>query len=499
MPEATLRSEPTIKPSGSLPAFQAGSGDHATLDPRRWLALVVILGAAFLGVLDFFVVNIAFPSIKHGLDATDAQIQLMIAFYGQGYAVCLITGGRLGDIFGRKRMFILGMSGFTLASTLCGLAPTAEALIAARIMQGVTGALMFPQVLAIIQVMFPPRERHIAFGIFGAVLGTASFAGNLLGGLVIERWGWRPVFLINLPLGVFAITTTIWLLRESQAAKAVRLDLGGVALATAVLGLLIYPLIQGRELGWPAWTFVCMAASVPMAGVFLVYEKWVTARGGFPLVDLGLFHDRVFVLGLAVTLAVYGAMAMFFLTFTVFLQEGMRFSPTRTGWIFAPFAIGFLVSSTVAVRLTARLGSRIINIGLLLMMTGIAIAVTLANQRGIRIDSTEIMSLLVIYGIGQGLTTPTLLSVVLSGIPTRAAGSASGVLTTVQQIAQGIGVAAIGTIFFGILGPDPAPETYPGALATALTCNAVLLALGFGLMLLLPRKTGHTEVRAVEI
>jgi MFS family permease len=373
-------------------------------------------------------------------------------------------------------------------------------LIAARILQGITGALMFPQVYAIIQVMFPPRERHIAFGIFGAVLGAASFAGNLLGGLIIDRWGWRPVFLINLPLGIFAIAATMRLLRESRAAKAVRLDLGGVALATIALLLLIYPLIQGREAGWPAWTFLCMAASLPMAGVFLLYEKRVLARGGFPLVDLGLFHDRVFVLGLAVSLAVYGAMATFFLTFTVFLQEGLSFNPTKTGWIFAPFAIGFLVSSTLAVRLTSRLGSRIINIGLALMMAGIIGMITLATFRGASLESAEIMALLVVYGLGQGLTTPTLLSVVLSGIPTRAAGSASGVLTTVQQIAQGIGIAAVGTIFFGLLGKEPAPEAYPFALATALTCNGILLAAAFGLVLRLPRNTGHTEaVHIIEV
>jgi EmrB/QacA subfamily drug resistance transporter len=468
------------------------------------LALVVILSAAFLGVLDFFVVNIAIPVIKGRLGATDTQVQLMIALYGQAYAVFLITGGRLGDIYGRKRMFTIGAAGFTLTSTLCGIAPSPEFLIGARIFQGITGAMMFPQVLSLIQVMFPPRERHIAFGIFGAVLGTGAFAGNLLGGLLIQwdlfGWSWRPVFLMNLPVGLVAVPAAIRLVRESRAGKAVRLDLGGVALATVAILSLIYPLIQGREAGWPAWTFISMAASVPLTAVFLQYEKRLLARGGFPLVDLHLFQDRVFNIGLAATLAVYGAMSTFFLTFTIFLQEGLQFTAQNTGLIFAPFAVGFFTSSTLAVRLNARYGSRIMNAGLALMMTGIAGMITLAIARGTEVRGFEIVGLLVIYGTGQGCVTPTLLSTVLSGIPTRSAGSASGVLTTVQQIAQGLGIAAIGTIFFTSLGETPEPTEYGKALATALVCNCTLLALAFVVILFLPRNLGHVgQVHTVEV
>jgi EmrB/QacA subfamily drug resistance transporter len=476
--------------------------DHEVLDPRRWLALCVILSAAFLGVLDFFVVNIAIPVIEGRLGATHAQVQLMIALYGQGYAVFLITGGRLGDIYGRKRMFTFGAAGFTLASTLCGLAPTPGFLIGARIIQGVSGALMFPQVLSLIQVMFPPHERHIAFGIFGAVLGTGSFAGNLLGGLLIQwdifGWSWRPVFLINLPIGTIAVVASHWLLRESRAGKSVRLDIGGVALATVALLALIYPLIEGRDAGWPAWTFISMAASPLLTMVFLSYERRLMARGGFPLVDLGLFGDRVFVVGLGATLAIYSAMATFFLTFTIFLQKGLEYSPRETGLVFAPFAVGFFCSSTLAVRLNARLGSRIINLGLVLMMTGIAGMIAVTHFQSGGMSEWQMITLLTIYGTGQGCVTPSLLSAVLSGIPTRSAGSASGVLTTVQQVAQGLGIAAVGTIFFGLIGQEPQPaSTYARAMATALACNGVLLATAFGLVLLLPRRTVHVE--ALEI
>src|SRR5262249_20897110 len=203
--------------------------------------------ASFLAVLDFFIVNVSIPVIQGSLHASFAQVQLMIAGYGLAYAVLLITGGRLGDIFGRKRLFVLGVSGFTLASALCGLAPSPEALIAARVFQGVTAALMFPQVLSILQVSFPAHERHLAFGIFGMVMGTASFSGNVLGGLLLQAdlfgWGWRPIFLVNLPLGLAALLAAGPLVRESRSPTARRLDLGGVGIVSLGLFLLVYPLV----------------------------------------------------------------------------------------------------------------------------------------------------------------------------------------------------------------------------------------------------------------
>src|SRR3569833_2114397 len=271
-------------------------------DPGRWASLAVVLTGAFLAALDFFIVNVSIPAIRTSLKATFAEVQLIIASYGLTYAVLLISGGRLGDIYGRRKMFVWGVISFTAASLLCGIAPSPMLLIAARALQGVSGALLFPQVLSIIQVTFPQRERATAFGFFGTVIGLSSFMGNALGGVLVSadifHLSWRPIFLINLPIGLLTVIYDEKFVKESSSPKARRRDLGGVAILTVALTLLLYTLIQGREAGWPAWAFICLAAFVPVLFIFLRFEKRVTAKGGSPLVELSLFHNRVFVIGL---------------------------------------------------------------------------------------------------------------------------------------------------------------------------------------------------------
>jgi EmrB/QacA subfamily drug resistance transporter len=501
--------ETAVKPQGwfrkGYANLQAGPSPFTAddpPDPRRWLALAVILLASFLGALDFFIVNVSIPAIQGGLGATFAQIQLMVACYGLTYAVCLITGGRLGDLYGRKRMFLLGVLGFTGASTLCGLAPTPDLLIAARILQGVTGAVMFPQVLSIIQVSFPARERVQAFGIFGAMMGVASFSGNVLGGLLVEAdlfgLGWRPIFLVNLPVGIFAFLAARALVRESRSAHARRLDLVGVAIASLGLFLLIHPLVQGREMGWPVWAFACLAASVPVLAVFLAWERRLSARGGSPLVELTLFRDRVFVTGLATTMVFYGGLSAFFLSFTVFLQDGLGLTPVQTGLTFAPFAIGFLVSSSLAIKVMPRLGRHTIQLGAGLMALSL-LAVIVLTQGQESLPALGVVPLLLVYGAGQGFVMPTLLSTVLGGTPHHAAGSASGVLSTVQQVALAVGVAAIGSVFFAALGQPPKPAQFVSAIGTALLWNLGLLAATFALVFLLPRRVAGEAAVPLEV
>jgi EmrB/QacA subfamily drug resistance transporter len=476
--------------------------DPAAPDPRRWLGLAVVMTASFLGVLDFFIVNVSIPAIQASIQATFSQVQLVIASYGLTYAVLLITGGRLGDLYGRKRMFLLGVAGFTFASALCGLATSPLMLIAARVFQGATGAVMFPQVLSIIQVSFPPAERVRAFGVLGTVVGAASFSGNVLGGFLVEAdvfgLGWRPIFLVNLPIGVLALVAAGLVLRESRSLRAVRTDLVGVALASLGLFLLIYPLVQGQEAGWPAWTFVSLAVAGVILAVFIGYELWLTARGGTPLVELSLFHDRRFVVGLLTTGAFYGGLSAFFLTFTLFLQDGLRLSPRAAGLTFAPFAVGFLTSSTLAVRRAARMGRRTIQLGTGLMAAGLLVVILLARGWGAELNALELAPLLLLYGAGQGLVIPTLLATVLGNVPTHAAGSASGVLTTAQQVALAVGVAAIGSIFFGVLGTRPQAGSFAGAIGTSLFCNIALLATTCLLVFLLPTKPA-TAAAAVHV
>ena len=468
-------------------------------DPGRWKSLAVILAAAFLVGLDFFVVNVSIPSIRADLQATFAEVQMVIASYGLTYAVLLISGGRLGDIFGRKRMFTWGVAAFTAASMLCGLAPTAPFLILARAVQGVAGALLFPQVLSIMQVTFPPHERAKAFGLFGTVIGTSSFSGNVLGGLLVHanifHWSWRPIFLINLPIGLVTALAASRFVRESRAPNARRLDLGGVAILTLALALLLYPLIQGREAGWPWWTYVCIAMSLPMLFVFVRYEKHVTARGGSPLLEISLFHDRVFVTGLFSGVCFFSGSAAFFLISTVFLQNGLGYSPKDAGLTFMSFAAAFLGGSLASVRVQPKLGSRIINLGAGLMMIGLGLLLWLASSRGAALRGLDLAPALLIYGTGQGFVMPTLINTILINIKGHDAGSASGVLSTVQQLSFAMGVAVIGTVFFSALGHASTTEAFISALRTAFCVNICLLMVTFILILKIPRFPATRQAR----
>jgi EmrB/QacA subfamily drug resistance transporter len=493
------RSAPLSTPRAARPSREVLPG------ARRWLTLAVVLTAAFLGTLDFFIINLALPSIQADLHATFAQVQLVIAAYGLAYAVCLITGGRLGDIYGRKRVFLAGVAGFTLASVLCGLAPGPQALIAARALQGVAGSMLFPQVLSIIQVTFPVHERGRAFGVYGVVQGAASFSGIVLGGLLLVQTdllglGWRPIFLVNLPVGLLTLAAGWFLIPGSRSPTARRLDLGGVAIVSAALLLLVYPLVEGREGGWPWWAFACLAAAPPVLAGFVLYERRVLARGGSPLVELALFRNRVFVVGLVTSLAFCCGLSAFFLTVTLFLQRGLGLSPTSASLAFAPFAVGYLTASASAIKLAGRPRSRFIHVGSAAMTAALAGLIVLARARGPLLGVLELMPVLLVYGVGQGLVFPMLISTVLSRVPAADAGSASGVLATVQQVAFSLGVAVIGSVFFAALGAGTGAQAHAGALGTALLCNITLLAVTFGLAFRLPRRAvGEAPGHVVEL
>jgi EmrB/QacA subfamily drug resistance transporter len=467
-------------------------------DPGRWRSLAVVLAGAFLAGLDFFIVNVSIPSIRASLNATFAEVQLIIASYGLTYAVFLISGGRLGDIFGRRRMFMWGITAFTGASLLCGLAPSPIFLIAARALQGISGALLFPQVLSIIQVTFPQRERAKAFGLFGTVIGLSSFSGNALGGILVSAdlfgLSWRPIFLINLPIGLLTVLGAAKFLKESHSPKARRLDLGGVAIMTLALTLLLYPLIQGREAGWPTWTFVCLAAFLPVLIVFVQFEKRVTANGGSPLMELSLFHNRVFVIGLFSGVCFFSGAAAFFLISTVFLQNGLAYSARHAGLTFLWFAIAFLGSSLASVRVQPRLGSRIINLGAALMISGLTGLLWITSLRGTSLSSLDLAPVLLIYGTGQGFVMPTLINTILINIKGHDAGSASGVLSTVQQASFATGVAVIGTVFFSALGKLGSTDAFIRALRVAFSVNICLLLVTFVLILQIPRFPAREQI-----
>ncbi|MBC8074866.1 MAG: MFS transporter, partial [Chloroflexales bacterium] len=336
-------------------------------DAGRWRALAVVLLATFMVLLDTSIVNNAVPAIQANLGASAAQIQLVLDAYLLAYAALLITGGRLGDLVGRKRMFLLGVASFALASALCGLAPTPAALIGFRALQGATAALMVPQVSAMIQVSFPPQERGAAFGVLGAVVGLGTISGPLLGGLLLnsDLWGlsWRPIFLINLPVSLVALLGAARLVRESQSANARRLDLGGVALIALALVLLIYPIVEGRALGWPAWAIGVIAAGFVVLGLFVVDQLRKAARGAAPLVDPALFRDRAFRVGLPISLIFFSGVYSFFLALAICLQAGFGLSALQSALAIVPFQATSLVTSLLSARVAKRLGTRVLVLG----------------------------------------------------------------------------------------------------------------------------------------
>jgi EmrB/QacA subfamily drug resistance transporter len=426
---------------------------------RRWLALVVVLVAGFMDLLDVTIVNVAIPSILRDLRADYAQIEWIVAGYVLGFAALLITGGRLGDIFGRRRLFLIGVSGFTLASALCGVAGNPELLIGARCLQGAMAGLMVPQILAIIHVSFSREERGKAYGIWGAVLGSASVGGLILGGLLVQAnlagLEWRPIFLVNVPVGLAALIAAWFVIDESRSPAATRLDPVGVVLATTGILMLVYPLTEGRSLGWPVWTFLLMAGSVLVLALFVGYEWRRIRTGGSPLVVLGLFRARAFAAGMVLWLIFWVALGGFFLVWTLYLQVGLGWSPLRAGLTAVSFAVGAAAGAGLSVQvLTPRFGRKVLMAGAALNAIGFAWYAIISLHYGPAIHSSQMVGPLATAGAGFGLVAAPMVDAILTGVPVRDAGSASGLLSTIQQVGMATGVALAGVLFFGLLAGD---------------------------------------------
>jgi EmrB/QacA subfamily drug resistance transporter len=440
----------------------------------RWL-LPVLFAPVFMVILDVFIVNVTAPSLRAELGASDSDLQWVVAAYLLTYAVSLITGGRLGDVVGRRRMFKLGIAGFTAASALCAAAPDPTTLIVARLLQGFGGAAMWPQVLSIIQVEFPPAERPRAFGFQGLVQGVAAIAGQIVGGGLIALdllgLGWRWVFLINIPVGLVALLSADRLIPESRSESARRLDLVGVALATLTLCLVMIPAVEGRELGWPAWTFAAFAAALPAAGLFVAAERRIAARGGAPLLELHLFEARGFRIGLLSAIVLYFVISFFFLL-GIYLQDGLGLSPLESGLGFTPIAVAFVSSSLAGPRLADGAREYLPQIGAAIAAAGlIATVVVIQSTSGGSVSAWLLLAMVPIGG-GLGLAIPPLINLVLRAVPPADAGAASGTLVTSQQIGNALGVAGIGTIFFGQLGSATGAAAYGDAFSIALAVQA---------------------------
>ncbi len=360
---------------------RTGAIETDALDPNRWAALVVLLTGAFLAPLDFYIVNVAMPSITTGLRATPAEVQLVISGYAVVYAVCLITGGRLGDIFGRKSIFLIGLAGFALASAFCGLAWSPDSLIAARLLQALAAAAMAPQALASVHALFPARERGRALSIYGVTLGLPSVAGQLLGGALVGAdiggLGWRLIFLINLPVSVVAFAAAIPLLRQTRGQRRPRLDFGGVLLSSVALTVFVLPLVEGRERGWPWWSLAMLMTTPVFVELFRRHQVRLARAGGDPLIAIEVFQSPGLLRGLGAILTLY-AMAAFFLTYSIYLQSALGFSAFQAGLSILPFSAGFLTGSTFSARLGRMMGASAPSLGFALSSTGLVTTAALA-------------------------------------------------------------------------------------------------------------------------
>jgi EmrB/QacA subfamily drug resistance transporter len=459
--------------------------------PNRWLGLGVTLAGAFMAIMDAFIVNISLPSIRADLHASFGEAQLIIAAYGLTYAIGLITGGRLGDLYGRKRMFMIGLGAFTLASLGCGLAPTPGVLIGARIAQGLSAAVMFPQILSWMRITFTePAERARAFAALGTTQGLASVAGQIVGGLLVSAdfWGWRPIFLINVPVGLIALVLAARVLDESKA-RAQRLDLAGAALSALALGFLLFPLIQGRERGWPAWILVMLVLSVPALLMFIDHQRLKSLRDDAPLMDTRLFGHRAFVLGIAALFLLCTTLFSFFVILAFVLQAGLGLSPLRAACIFLPLAVTYVIASYVAGRLGAARARTMLIVGGIGLTLGYG-AMAAAHQ-WLAAYPVAFVPGMIWLGVAQGLLFTPLLNTILGNAPAQHAGIASGVTSTMQQAGGAFGVAVVGLIFFGAVQASQAAGTpqataYTTAFGLALIYSSVAAAVMTGLLVALP-------------
>jgi len=454
------------------------ASDGAARAPRPYLVLGIVLTAVFVQLLDVSIVNVAIPSIQTDLGASFSAVQLVLSGYQLAFACTLITAARLGDVHGRKRLFMIGMTVFTLASALCGLAPGPTALVLARVLQGFGSGLMFPQVLAVIQVTFEARERGRAFGVFGATIGLATVLGPLVGGVLIKAnlfgTDWRMIFLVNIPVGLGALVLAARELPESRAPDAPRLDLPGAALITAGLFLLVYPLTEGRSRGWPLWLDLMLAAAVPVLGAFVVLQQRKTRTGRDPLLLMSLFQNPSFRAGIGLSLAFFLGVAPFFFALSLYLQVGLGFDALHAGLTTFPFALGSGFASARSDGIARRLGRDVLTVGCAVLVAGLIGLIVALHAAGAGLHSWQVAPVLVVAGLGFGLFIAPLTTLVLAGIQGREAGSASGVLSTVQQVGGALGVAVIGVVLFGLVGGG-APASVS---ATSRQLPAQLVAAG---------------------
>ncbi|MFB7372113.1 MFS transporter [Streptomyces sp. NPDC056222] len=467
--------------STTAPARGAGVVvDHAppALGP---LGLFTLLLGAALPLIDFFIVNVALPTIDHDLAAGPAMLELVVAGYGLSYAVLLVLGGRLGDLFGRRRLFLVGMAAFGLTSLACGLAPDAWTLVGARVAQGASAALMLPQVLATIHSSTTGARRAKALSLYGATAGLAMVAGQILGGILVAAdlagSGWRAIFLVNVPVAVAGLLLAVRTVPETRSERPAPVDVLGTLLLGLALLTLLAPLTEGRASGWPLWTWVALGIFPFAAWAFWRVELRADRQGRTPLVPpslLGLVSLRR---GLALVLPFSIGFGGFMFVIAVALQQGLGMGAVVSGLALVPMAVAFFGASLAGPRLVRRWGTRIITAGGLLQALGIGLLALTAWHSWPDLSAWSLLPGMAVAGFGQGLQLPVLFRVVLSEVPADRAGVGSGVMVTAQQSALALGVATLGSLFLSLAAS--------GSMGTALTVTLLVQLAAVVLTILL--------------
>jgi EmrB/QacA subfamily drug resistance transporter len=456
---------------------------------RRWAALALLLTAVFMDMVDNQIVNIALPTIQRDLGASSSALQWTATGYTLAFALTLITGGKLGDRFGHRALFAAGTAGFGVASLAAGCAVNVTMLLVARVAQGVFAGLMVPQVLSFIHAEFPKSEQGRAMGFFGMTFPIGGIAGPLLGGLLTQAdlfgWQWRTIFFVNVPIAVVAAVGALLVMPVRRRGRG-GVDVFGVLVLAAALLAVLYPLVQGRELGWPAWTFVLMVAALPLLGVFVLAQRRVRS----PLIRLELFRSRAVSVGLLVMLIFYCGMGAFFVL-TLYLQEGLGYSPLKTALTMLPATVGIVAGNGVAMPIAARLGRRLPMLGLVLLMAGTVWLAVVAAQD---LTPWQMVAPVVLFGAGLGLGSSSLMMITIGGVGTADTGMVSGVVNTVVQLGTAAGPATIGTAFFNSLDRGD----FVGATRTSLWVGLVVFGVALVACFLLPRTERLPHARREE-
>jgi EmrB/QacA subfamily drug resistance transporter len=480
----TSTDQGTMVQAEGLARTSGAAMPSTTRNPLRWFVFAVVISANIMDLMDATIVNVAGPSIRHALGGSASSLQWLPAGYTLAFAVLLITGARLGDMFGRRRLFLIGSAGFTVMSAACSAAPSMAVLIAFRVLQGSFGALMIPQGFGMLKEVFDEDEMTKVFGAYGPMLGLSTLAAPILAGALIEAnlWGigWRLVFLINVPIGLAAFAGAVRVLPRTVAHPGIRLDTGGMLLIGAALTAIIYPLIQGRAAGWPAWTFVSLAAGAILIVAFL---RWERRRHGDPLIEPGLLANRTYTSGLLVGFAFFGAFGGLLLCVSLFAQLGQGFSPIHAGLTLMAMVLGMFAGMGAGFALVGRLGRHLLHLGIVVVGAGTVVLALTAT--GARTASTlDLAPGLLLIGAGAGISMGQLFDFILAGVGMDEVGSATGVLEAMQQLASAVGVAALATIFFSAFADHP--PTHALAI-TAWACLAPIAA-AFVLIFRLPMR-----------